>query len=105
MVSDTEILKLIKSSIKEVIPDAKLILFGSRARGDWHEESDWDILILTAFQPSKEIEKKIQGKIFPISVSIASFINYLVVSEKEWEQSASYYSLYQSVSKEGLQYE
>ena len=27
-------------------PDAQLILFGSQARNDAHEESDWDLLIL-----------------------------------------------------------
>ena len=47
-----EILQLIKSSITEVIPGAKVILFGSRARGDSHKESDWDFLIpiTTVFQ-------------------------------------------------------
>jgi len=25
----------------------KIILFGSRARGDYREDSDWDILIVT----------------------------------------------------------
>jgi len=102
MIADTEILQLIKSSITEVIPDAKVILFGSRARGDSHKESDWDFLILTNYRISKETEKKIHDKIFSISVMIASFINYLLVYEQDWEQSPSYYSLYQSVSKEGI---
>jgi predicted nucleotidyltransferase len=102
MISDTEILQLIKSSVNEVIPDAKIILFGSRARGDSHKESDWDFLILTNHLISKETEKKLHDKIFPTSVAIASFINYLIVPEEEWEQSPSYYSLYQSVSKEGI---
>ena len=101
MIADTEILQLIKSSITEVIPDAKVILFGSRARGDSHKESDWDFLILTNYRISKET-KKIHDKIFSISVMIASFINYLLVYEQDWEQSPSYYSLYQSVSKEGI---
>ena len=35
-----EILSTIKSLVKEEIPDASLYLFGSRARGNWHNESE-----------------------------------------------------------------
>lgn len=41
------ILLSIQALGKEVLPsDARLILFGSQARNDAHEESDWDLLIL-----------------------------------------------------------
>ena len=41
------ILESIKALGKQVLPsDAQLILFGSQARNDAHEESDWDLLIL-----------------------------------------------------------
>ena len=39
------------NKVKEIVhrhdKEAEVILFGSRARGDWHEESDWDFLILS----------------------------------------------------------
>ena len=32
---------------RQVVPkDSRLVLFGSRARGDYRPESDWDLLIL-----------------------------------------------------------
>lgn len=37
------ILNDISSKVHTVLPDAQVLLYGSRARGDWHEESDWDI--------------------------------------------------------------
>ena len=41
------ILQSIKNRSAEIMPmNAKVILFGSQARGDYHEGSDWDILIL-----------------------------------------------------------
>ena len=41
------ILNSIKDLGKKILPtDARLILFGSQARNDAHEESDWDLLIL-----------------------------------------------------------
>jgi predicted nucleotidyltransferase len=33
---------------------AKMVLFGSRARGDMHEESDWDIAVFFTDEPSME---------------------------------------------------
>ena len=39
--------KLIQSKAREVMPPGvKVYLYGSRARGDHHQGSDWDILIL-----------------------------------------------------------
>ena len=40
------ILNVIKKELHKVAPNAKAILFGSRARGDYNFDSDWDILIL-----------------------------------------------------------
>jgi len=33
---------------------AKMVLFGSRARGDQHEESDWDIAVFLRGEPTME---------------------------------------------------
>ena len=33
---------------------AKMVLFGSRARGDVHEESDWDIAVFFKDEPTME---------------------------------------------------
>ena len=35
----------IKATISQYLPDAEIMLFGSRARSDAHPESDYDILI------------------------------------------------------------
>ena len=40
----------IKTTINRYLPDAEIILFGSRARNDAHLESDYDILVKTRDQ-------------------------------------------------------
>jgi len=43
---NTQIFEQIRQLKREIMPDEKLILFGSQARGDARPDSDWDLLIL-----------------------------------------------------------
>ena len=43
----SQVINRIKQLAKEVLPKGStLYLYGSRARGDYHEDSDWDLLLL-----------------------------------------------------------
>lgn len=97
------ILSLIKSQVRQVIPDAKIILFGSRAYGTPTTESDWDVLILTDQPVNTGIKKDIHTHLFPISVEIGAFINALTVQENDWLNNAAYYPLRQTIKKGMIQ--
>jgi predicted nucleotidyltransferase len=100
MKTQKEILEKIKSQVLSVVPDAHVYLFGSRARGDFHEESDWDILIKTKNKPDYRLKDKIRQKIYPISVDIFDFINTIIVSENDWENDPGYFSLHRATQHE-----
>ncbi len=51
---DKAILKEFASRIRERIPSAQVFAFGSRARGDAHEESDLDLCIVAEQLGRKE---------------------------------------------------
>jgi predicted nucleotidyltransferase len=93
-----QILLSIKSQVQQVLPGAEIILFGSRVNGYFTEESDWDILVITHTPVTKELKQAIHNKIFPLSVSIGTFINILVVNSKDWLQNPSYYSLKKTIA-------
>lgn len=42
---------LVKEEILKIDPTARVILYGSRSRGDEEEYSDWDFLILLEKKP------------------------------------------------------
>ena len=95
--SNDVVLSSIKAQVQQILPDARIILFGSRAYGIPTEESDWDILILTQGSVNHSLKKDIHDVIFPISVKIGSFINTLTAQESEWNSNPSYYSLQQTI--------
>lgn len=43
----SEMLNRITSEIKKIEPNAEVYLYGSRARGDFRNDSDWDVLVIT----------------------------------------------------------
>ena len=55
----TEDLKkvILKVAEKYGVKVDRIILFGSRARGDFREDSDWDILIVTEKKLNKKTEE------------------------------------------------
>ena len=45
MIKDQNLTK-IKRVIKTIFPDSQVILFGSRSRGDFERQSDYDLLVI-----------------------------------------------------------
>lgn len=102
MTSVQETLKSIKAIVQEIIPDADVFLFGSRANNTATEESDWDILIITKQPADKKTKHIVQDALFPLSVHLASFIDIILVNENDWHTNPSYYSLKESISAKSL---
>jgi uncharacterized protein len=45
--SQIEAIKIIKESVNEFLPDSSIFLFGSRARHDFNDDSDYDLMVVT----------------------------------------------------------
>jgi uncharacterized protein len=97
------IITLIKNKIHNKNPKAEIILFGSHARGEAHNESDWDILILLAkSQIDRCTEKEYREELFDIELEIGEPISTFVFSKNDWETKHSITPLYQNIKREGI---
>ena len=102
MTGDKMILAQIKKAVHEVVPGAKVILFGSRVTGNIHEESDWDVLVLTKENPDLDLKNIIQDKLYALLRLTGAYVSPIITSEAEWENNARYYSLQKSIEGETI---
>jgi len=84
----------------------QLILFGSRARGDYHAESDADVALILRGSPGDFLETKLSmaGIAFDVLLETDVLIQALPVWESEWEEPARYSSptLLQNIARDGI---
>lgn len=96
-----EIQHAIRNHILKVDPDAKIILFGSRARNDADPESDWDILVLTPKKISTTYKNQILDELFFAEMETNQVISSLIRNEKEWENYQNT-AIYKNILHDGI---
>lgn len=66
-------------------PGSSLYLYGSRARGDYREDSDWDLLVLLPeMNLSKDDKLNLSCDFWEHGQSIHQDFNAFVYTEQEW---------------------
>src|SRR6056297_1810405 len=104
MASKDDIISRIKYSVHATDPEAKIILFGSFARGDHRKDSDMDIIILLEKDHvSREDEKRIKYPLYDIEFESGQVISPLVLSKSDWETRHKVTPFYQNVHSEGIE--
>jgi len=103
MTSKDKIIKKIIQIADKAHPDSSVILYGSQARGDSNEHSDWDLLILLNQKSlSFEQETKIMDEYYELELSEDIIISPLVYTQAEWNSKYASIPLHKNIDKEGL---
>lgn len=96
------ILSEIKTFLHTADPNARAMLFGSRARDDAREDSDWDVLVL--IEKDKVRNEDFDNIAYPLielGWTIGEKINPVLYTFSEWEKR-SFTIFHKNVEEEGI---
>lgn len=98
------VLQSIKETLQETIPSGgRVLLFGSRARGEARTDSDWDILILIDKEKiSHDDFDKYAFPLIELGWSIGTEITPLLYTYQDW-QKRSFTPFFKNVEQEGIE--
>ena len=96
------IVQLIKQNINTIDPDAEIILYGSRARGDEKNDSDWDILVLTDYPVDLNKERVFRDSLYDLELEIGEPFSVFVYSKSDWFTKQKITPFFQNVIREGV---
>ncbi|HDD64904.1 MAG TPA: nucleotidyltransferase domain-containing protein, partial [Firmicutes bacterium] len=81
---EKEALKELKIKIVEKFPEAEIILFGSKVRGNCDEESDIDLLILIEGPVNRKIEEEITDITYDIELKYGVVFGKIIENKTFW---------------------
>lgn len=98
------VLQSIKETLQETIPlGGRVLLFGSRARGEARTDSDWDILILIDKEKIGHDDfDKYAFPLIELGWNIGTEITPLLYTYQDW-QKRSFTPFFKNVEQEGIE--
>ncbi|MDT8384923.1 MAG: nucleotidyltransferase domain-containing protein [Gammaproteobacteria bacterium] len=104
--STTQATKLFMEKVAALFPVKRVVMFGSRARGDYHAESDIDLAILLA-EPSGDffaLKLAMDDLAYDILLETGARIQALPIWQDEWQNPEQYSNPYliKNIQREGV---
>jgi predicted nucleotidyltransferase len=98
-----QIFNEIQTLKRQILPNEKVILFGSQARGDAKPDSDWDLLVLLDKKEKRNWDDfdKYAYPFTEIGWNYGIAINPLLYTQEEWNMG-KIFPLYKNVMHEGI---
>ena len=97
----SQLTQQVKRVVDQVASAHQVVLFGSRARGDFRKDSDWDFLIIIDQEAFGQEEKEhLRDKLYELELATDSVLNAIIHTRREWEQRAVT-PFYEVIQEEG----
>lgn len=99
---DKRIFEKMKQAVLSIDESAEIILFGSRARGDFKEDSDYDFLILTDKEVNHIFRKELVSITSDIRCDEVVCLQEIVRNKKEWATKHYVTPLFYNIQLDGI---
>jgi len=100
---NTQILENIRTLKRQLLPNDRMILFGSQARGNARPDSDWDLLVLLNKEKREfEDESKYAYPFVLMGWDYGVYLSIKTYTVEEWEKG-SMFPFYKNVQKDGIE--
>jgi len=106
---EAKLSKIEHESIKEAarvlmteLPVTRVILFGSKARGNAEPDSDIDLLVLTSCPVTTELRREISYRIADVNLEYDVSPSRIAASEDDWKNGLiRYMPIHGNIEREG----
>ena len=100
---NTQIFENIRTLKRQILPNDRMILFGSQARGDARPDSDWDLLVLLNKAKKEFEDEDIYGYPFAeMGLKHKTYMSVKMYTAKEWDRRKPT-PFYKNVEREGIE--
>ena len=98
-----KILETCKSRIRQVEPEAEVILYGSQARGQAASDSDVDLLVLVPGIADWDRQKRIRDQLFDLELEANLVLSALIIGNAVWHSPHHAATpLHKSIDRDGV---
>lgn len=101
-VKDEIIVQKVKQEILSIDKDAEIVLFGSHARGDARDDSDWDFLFLTDERITYAFRMALSRKMLDIELNENVVLQVVPRNKSDWQFKYVNSPFYCNIEEEGI---
>lgn len=98
---DRSLLSELRTLIAASLPEVRLILFGSVARGESGRESDYDVYAITEAPVPVSAQREISEQLLPLELARSVVISLMFCSRSEWEAEQRL-PLHREIQRDGI---
>jgi len=98
---DQNISQAVKSAVMEFDGSAKVVMFGSRARRDARNESDYDFLVLLNVPFDYKLKSKILDRLYEVELAYNCVIGALIEHREQWKM-LEHTPIFSEIEQDGI---